>query len=81
MKQNRTEKMDFRCSPEEKKGIEELAKYLDMSSGTLLRNLTLSSYNDAIIFKKLGLLRGARKYQEFKEKYSELFKPSLPGFE
>ena len=81
MKQNRTEKMDFRCTPEEKKGIEELAKYLDMSSGTLLRNLTLSSYDDAIIFKKLGLLRGARKYQDFKEKYSEIFKPTLPGMD
>jgi len=81
MKENRTEKLDFRCTPEEKRKIEELAKYLEMPNGSLLRNLTMASYDDAMIFKKIGLLKGAKKYKDFKEKYETLFKPTLPGME
>ncbi len=81
MRENRTEKMDFRCTKKEKEKIEELAKYLEMPTGALLRNLTLASYDDAVIFKKIGLLKGAKKYKDFKEKYHTFFSPTLPGFD
>ena len=81
MKTKKIARIEFKCTLEEKKAIEELAKYLEMPTGTLIRNLTLSSYEDAIIFKKLGLLKGIKTYKTFKEKYSEMLLPALPGFE
>lgn len=77
----RNEYIRFRCTSEEKQAVEELAKYLEMSTGTLARNLLLTSFEDAIIFKKLGILKGAKQYNEFKKKYHTFFSPVLPGME
>jgi len=77
----RTERLEFRCSVEEKKAIQNLAMYLEIPESTLVRNLALSSYEDAIIFKKIGLLKGLKKYKDFQKKYSEIFKPTLPGMD
>ncbi|HHH54710.1 MAG TPA: hypothetical protein ENK91_13695, partial [Bacteroidetes bacterium] len=73
IKNGRNERLEFRCSTEEKKKIEELAKYLEMPSSTLVRNLVIASYEDAIIFKRIGILKGAKKIKDFKEKLSSLF--------
>jgi len=79
MKDVKNKRMEIRLSQEEKEKIEKLAKELDMPTGTLLRNLALSSYDDAMIFKKLGILKGAKSIKDFKEKFSSLFENKLPG--
>ena len=76
MKQKRTARLEFRCTEEEKKAISELAKYLEIPDGTLVRNLVLASYEDAMVFKKIGLLKGLKEYKKFKEAYKQLFETS-----
>jgi len=73
IKNSKNDRMEFRCSTEEKEKIEKLADYLEMPPSTLVRNLVLASYDDAIIFKKLGLLKGAKQLIDFKKKYSSIF--------
>ena len=75
----RTERIEFRCTKEEKEAIEALANYLEMSTGRLIRNLVIASYDNAIIMKKLGALKGMKKYLEFKAKLEEIMRPALPG--
>jgi len=78
IKNGRDTRLEFRCSTEEKKKIEDLANYLEIPPATLVRNLVLASYDDAMIFKKLGLLKGAKKLIDFKEKYSSIFNEPKP---
>lgn len=73
-KETRDQRIELRLSKTEKENIENLAERLDLPPSTLIRNLVLTSYEDAIIFEKLGLLKGVKKFNDFKEKYSELIK-------
>lgn len=76
MKNNeiRDQRLELRLSKKEKDKIESLANRLELPVGTLIRNLVLVSYEDAAIFEKIGLLKGAKKILDFKEKFTILIK-------
>jgi len=67
----RETKLFIKVSEDEAKEIEELANYLDVPKSTLLRNLALSSLEDAQIFKKLGLLKLAKGIRKSSEALKE----------
>lgn len=71
----RETKLFIKVSEEEAKELEELAAYLEIPKSTLIRNLTLSSLEDAKIFKKIGLLKlgkGIKKTSEAIKKFEEM---------
>ena len=74
--------ISIRLSEKEIKEIEEIAKELDMPKTKFIRNLALTGLDDAKILSKMGILKGAKKLADFKErlKQPENYK-SLPGFE
>ena len=72
VKNGRTERFEFRCSPEEKEGLIKLSEYLEIPASILIRNLVMTSYDDAILFKKLGILKGAKKLRDFKEGFAQI---------
>lgn len=74
------QRIELRLSKSEKEKIEKLSLYLEIPPSTLLRNLIISSFDDEMIYKKLSVLKGATKMNEFKNKFSLIFKPTLPGF-
>jgi len=74
------QRIEIKLSKEEKKKIQDLAKYLEIPPATLVRNLVLSSYDDAIIFKKLGLLKGIKELKKFTEQYSIALNQNPKGF-
>lgn len=65
-----TETLCLRFSKEEIKEIKEIAAQLEMPKTRLIRNLTLSSLEDAKLLNKLGILKGAKKLLDFKERFS-----------
>lgn len=48
--------------------IEEIAKNIDIPRTTLIRNMTLSGLSEARILNNFGILKGAKKYLDFKER-------------
>ena len=76
MKKNeiRDKRIELRLSQTEKENIEKLANSLNIPPSTFIRNLVMTSYEDAVIFEKIGLLTGAKKFLDFKEKYSTIIK-------
>ena len=65
-----TETLCLRFSKEEIKEIEEIAEQLEMPKTRLIRNLTLSGLDDAKLLNKLGVLKGAKKLIDFKERFT-----------
>ena len=49
--------------------IEEIAKQIEISKTTLIRNMALSGLENAKILDKIGALKGAKKLIDFKERY------------
>ena len=74
MKKNeiRDQRIEIRLSKTEKENIEKMAMKLDIPPSTLMRNLVLTSYEDAVVFDNLGFLTGVKKFQEFREKFSSV---------
>ena len=71
----RETKLFVKVSEDEAKEIEELANYLEIPKSVLLRNLALSSLEDAQILKKVGLLqiaKGIRKTSEALKEFKNL---------
>ena len=60
--------LTIRFSDRELREIEELAKKLDMPKTRFIRNLTLSGLEDAKALDKVGILKGAQKLIDFKER-------------
>ncbi len=60
--------LTIRFSDRELREIEELAKKLDMPKTRFIRNLTLSGLEDAKTIDKVGVLKGAQKLIDFKER-------------
>jgi hypothetical protein len=64
-----TKFVGIRFSENELKEIEEIAKNLEIPKARLIRNMTLAGLEDAKILNKIGLLKGAKKIIDFKERY------------
>jgi len=60
--------LTIRFSDRELAEIEELAKNLDMPKTRFIRNLTLAGLEDAKTLNKIGVLKGAKKLLDFKER-------------
>lgn len=75
--ETRKERIEIRISKEEKKKLEDMARQLEIPASTLARNLMLASYDDMLIMDKLGVLKGIKKLKEFKQAYSDIFRPKL----
>lgn len=67
-----TETISLRFSKEEMQEIEKIAKDLNMPKTRFLRNLALTSLDDAKVLHNMGILKGATKLKEFKEKFSNI---------
>jgi len=63
-----TETISIRFTKKELEDIEKIANDIEIKKTRLVRNLTLSSLDDAIILNKIGALKGAKKLLDFKEK-------------
>lgn len=61
-----TETMSIRLSKTELDRISKIAKDLDLPKTRFMRNLLLSSLDDAEKLHKLGVLKGAKKLLDFK---------------
>ena len=66
--------ISIRLSETEMKEIEKIAKELDMPKTKFIRNLALTGLDDAKLLSKLGILKGAKKLTDFKEKFSKINK-------
>ena len=64
--------LTIRFSDKELKEIEKLAEELDIPKTRFIRNLTLSSLEDAKALNKIGALKGAKKLLDFKKKLFEI---------
>ena len=64
--------LTIRFSDREIEEIEALAKKLDMPKTRLVRNMALAGLEDAKMLDKIGMLKGAQKLNDFKER---LFNP------
>jgi uncharacterized protein (UPF0216 family) len=64
-----TETISLRFTKQELEKISTIAKELDMPKTRLMRNLALSSLEEAKIFHKLGILKGVKRFQDFKERF------------
>ena len=62
----------IRFSRKEADEIERIAKEMDIHKTRLIRNLTLSSLDDAKILSNLGVIKGTKKFIEFKEAFLNL---------
>ena len=67
-KEARNINITIRLSEKEIQEIEEIAKELNMPKTRLIRNLALAGLDDAKIVKKLGILKGVKKFIDFKER-------------
>ena len=63
----REKQVFFRVTDNEADRIEQLANYLEISKSTMLRNLALSSLEDAELFKKMGILKLAKGIKKTSE--------------
>ena len=64
--------LTIRFSDKELAEIEKIAKELDIPKTRFIRNLTLSGLEDAKALNKIGVLKGAKKLIDFKEKLSSI---------
>lgn len=67
----RNKELRIRLSEQEYKEVHELAEYINIPVTTLARNFLLYAKRDAEFLKKLGILKGAKKFVEFEEKFGE----------
>ena len=65
-----TETISLRFSKKELKEIEEIAIELNMPKTRLIRNLIITSLEDAKKLNKLGVLKGVKKLIDFKERFN-----------
>jgi len=63
-----TQTISIRFTKEELKEIEEIANNIGIAKTRLVRNLTLSSLEEAKMLDKIGALKGAQKLLDFKER-------------
>lgn len=59
----------IKFSKEEIEEIDKIAKNIDIPRATLIRNMTFAGFEDAKILNKIGALKGARKWMDFKERF------------
>ena len=71
---SRNIKFEIRVSEDEYNTIKNLANYVDLPPSTFARNLLLVASEDAQFYKKIGVLKGAKKLIEFQEKFTEISK-------
>jgi DNA-binding Lrp family transcriptional regulator len=67
--ETRNNPVTVKFTNKELKEIEEIAKNINISRTTLIRNMTLAGLEDAKILNKIGALKGARKLLDFKERF------------
>lgn len=63
-----TETISIRFTKKELEEIEKIADSIGIAKTRLVRNLVLSSLEDAKFFNSIGALKGARKLLDFKER-------------
>ena len=64
-----TETISLRLTKQELEEISIIANDLDMPKTRLMRNLVLTSLEDAKALNKIGALKGAKKLLDFKERF------------
>ena len=64
-----TETISLRFSKSELEEIEKIAKEIDIPKARLIRNLVLTSLDEAKLFNKIGVLKGIKKLIDFKERF------------
>lgn len=67
-KETLTETISLRFTKKELEEIEEIAKDMNMPKTRLMRNLLLTSLEEASFLNKIGILKGAKKFLDFKER-------------
>ena len=70
----RDKELYIRVSEDELNEMKNIANYLDLPLSTFARNLLLVASEDAQFYKKIGVLKGAKKLIEFQEKFAEISK-------
>ena len=72
--------ISIRFNDKEFEEISKIAKELNLPKTRLIRNLALSGLDDAKLLSKLGVLKGAIKLKDFKERLENPDKyKSIPG--
>lgn len=71
--------INLRFSKKEIEEIEKIAKELELPKTRLIRNLTLAGLADAKTLNKIGILKGAKKVLDFKDRF--LNPNKYPSFE
>lgn len=72
----------IRFSETEIKEIEKISKEIGIPKTRLIRNLTLTGLDSARILSATGVLKGTKKFIDFKERLSNAEKyETLPGIE
>ena len=74
LEETRDKELRIRLTDKEYDDLNELSKYIEIPVTTLARNFLLSAKDDANFYKKIGLLKGAKKFIEFNEKFKEMIK-------
>ncbi len=64
-----TESISLRFSKSELEEITKIAEIVDIPKTRFIRNLVLSSLDDAKFFNKIGALKGVKKLKDFKERF------------
>lgn len=67
----REKELRIRLSEQEFKEVHDLAEYIEIPVTTLARNFLLYAKRDAEFLKRFGILKGAKKFVEFEEKFGE----------
>lgn len=65
-----TETISLRFSKSEIKEIEKIANDINISKTRFMRNLVLTSLDTAKVYHKIGILKGAKKIIDFKERFN-----------
>jgi len=68
----RTKTLQIRVTEEEYNAIVKLAEYLELPPSTMARNMLLTAKDDAEFLKFIGVLKGTKKYYDFKKKWENL---------
>ncbi|MDQ1339463.1 MAG: hypothetical protein QG567_615 [Campylobacterota bacterium] len=71
--------VNIRFSKKEIEEIEKIAEELELPKTRLIRNLALAGLADAKTLNKIGILKGAKKLLDFKDRFSNPKK--YPSFE
>ena len=64
-----TETTSIRFTKKELEEIEKIAKNIGIAKTRLIRNLIISSLDEAKVLNKIGALKGAKKLIDFKERF------------